>query len=82
MSYDFTDAAHVLGMDEYLRTDDDTGAEWTDYGPQDDETGQRHVVTIAWDGDPGDAKWYASTLGGLATRHIEGCVVTYTDATQ
>lgn len=81
MGYTFDDAVHVLGMDEYLRSDDDTGAEWVDYGPQDDETGQQHQLLIAWDGDPGDAKWYASAIAGLAGRRIEGCVVTYTDTT-
>ena len=80
--FTFDDAVHVLGLDDYLRSDDDSGAEWVDYGPQEMTDGYQHTVTIAWDGAAGDAKWYASTFAALAQKHIPGVVVTYTDAQQ
>lgn len=78
MSYTFDDAVHILGMDI---TDDDVPADDFDYTDpgQDQDAGHRYEVTIAWDGNPADAKWYATAFGGLARRRIEGCVVTFVD---
>lgn len=81
--FTFDDAVHILGMD--FEDDDRPNDDWDDlFAGMDDlaETGQRHVVTIAWDGDAEMATWYVSIFAALAGRHIDGVTVTYTDTMQ